>query len=156
MPKKTHQDDLDNQNQAQQVGSVAKEKEMAQELATEVQRRGKEEQKEIASVSQFIKKADHELRVDDDLKAHGVTTPVQKMEEVFGDEDVVYIPWTESQVKKGLHHKIFDAARWAAELFLKIALWAHRHGMKVFFGRKIESKEMREIEKEHEHLPGSA
>lgn len=37
------------------------------------------------------------------------------MEQARAEEPVVTLPLTETKMKEGLHHKVFEAIRWAAE-----------------------------------------
>jgi len=58
---------------------------------------------------QSVKSSGDDLQVSDD-QGNVVMQAAQQKKEVK-----IVLPLNEEQVKKGLHHKIFDAVRWLAE-----------------------------------------
>lgn len=89
--------------------------------------------KELSELDGYLEKIEKEPRreaVTDDQTGQVVLTPAPSQ------PTTVTLPLTEEQIKRGLHHKIFDSVRWLAEWCLRIAHKAALLGIKIVYPKE--------------------
>lgn len=117
-----------------------KEAEAEKLLAERKEQKLLEETTARAEISQelasHIQHVPNEPEITAEMDQIGAVNPAQAATQVLQTGPTITLSLTEEEIKKGLHHKIVDSIRWLAEWCVKIAKAAHRHGIKVIFGRK--------------------
>ncbi len=112
----------------------------------ELERQLTPEEIALQKVEGYIEKVEKEAEIAGDVAAYvkpqGSVTLPKPIVDDFGqvvmqqaktDDAVINLPLTEAELKEGLHHKVFDAFRWLAEMCVYL--------IKKYPGRVFYSKE---------------
>ena len=127
-----------------------KESHWIEERLTANEQERTEVRERIAKLKPHIEHVEEEPEISDEARSLGVHSPQQQASAVITDGPTIILPLTSSQIKIGLHHKIYDAIRWLAVWCIKVASQARARGLSVIFGAgwPVTDKEILEDEKE--------